>query len=71
MKAVLDTNVLVSATFWSGPPARVLQAWVDRRFQLVASIEIIEEYREVLTEVGSRLSGFDVELDILAIGSHI
>jgi predicted nucleic acid-binding protein len=27
MRVVLDTNVLMSGIFWSGPPARILEAW--------------------------------------------
>jgi len=27
MKVVLDTNVVISGIFFSGPPARILAAW--------------------------------------------
>lgn len=47
MKVVLDTNVLVSGLIFGGTPARILTAWTDGRFQLVASPEILEEYRRV------------------------
>jgi putative PIN family toxin of toxin-antitoxin system len=70
MKAVLDTNVLVSGTFWNGVPARVLQAWTDRRFQLVVSLEIVEEYRAVLTEVGARVPAFDAGPIVAALTTH-
>jgi putative PIN family toxin of toxin-antitoxin system len=44
--AVLDTNVLLSA-LWSGstPPARILDAWRDRRFDLATSVEQIAEFK--------------------------
>lgn len=48
MRVVLDTNVLVSGVFWSGPPHRVLQAWREGRFRLVLSGEIQEEYQRVI-----------------------
>jgi putative PIN family toxin of toxin-antitoxin system len=70
MKAVLDTNVLVSGTFWNGAPARVLQAWTSHRFQLVVSVEIVEEYRAVLAEVGARIPNFDADPIITAITTH-
>lgn len=42
MRVVLDTNVLVSALFFAGTPGRILSAWADGRFDLVASPEILE-----------------------------
>ena len=51
IKAVIDTNVLVSA-FWSGgretPPFRVYQEILARRFIPLYSEEIIAEYIDVL-----------------------
>lgn len=46
MLAVLDTNVLLSA-LWSGtsPPARILDAWRARRFELATSVEQIAEFK--------------------------
>ena len=43
MKVVLDTNVLISGIFFSGPPARVIRAWAGSEFELVASVEILAE----------------------------
>ncbi len=49
MKAVLDTNVLVSAALsGAAPPAAVLRAWRDGRFQAVTSPSLIDELRRVL-----------------------
>ena len=48
MKVVLDTNVVVSGTFYSGIPAQILDACMSRRFELVLSPEILDEYRIVL-----------------------
>lgn len=47
MRVVLDTNVFVSGVFFSGPPFRILQAWAHGRFRLLASPEILDEYRRV------------------------
>lgn len=46
MLVVLDTNVLLSA-LWSGksPPGQILDAWRERRFALVTSIEQIAEFK--------------------------
>jgi len=34
MKIVLDTNVLISGIYFSGPPGTFLQAWRSGKFQL-------------------------------------
>ncbi len=45
MKIVLDTNVLMSGIFFSGPPYRILQAWRDGKVQLAVCLEIVAECR--------------------------
>jgi predicted nucleic acid-binding protein len=41
MKIVLDTNVLISDIYFSGPPGRILAAWRTRKLQLTVSDEIL------------------------------
>jgi len=41
MKIVLDTNVLISGIYFSGPPGEILQAWRSRKLQLCVSLEIL------------------------------
>jgi len=49
MKAVLDTNVLVSALFnTTTPPALIVDAWRVSRFELVLSSGSFGELEEVL-----------------------
>jgi len=46
---VLDPNVLVSALISpAGPPAQVLSAWVQERFELVVSPLLLAEAQDVL-----------------------
>ena len=46
MLVVLDTNVLLSALHTdAGPPALILDAWRAGRFQLVTSVEQINEFK--------------------------
>lgn len=47
MNIVLDTNVLISGIFFSGLPARILAAWTDRRFEFLATVAILLEYRRI------------------------
>lgn len=55
MKLVLDTNTLVSAMGWDGPPARILRACRAGRFFLVTSPDLLEELTRVLTYPKLRL----------------
>lgn len=49
MRAVLDPNVLVSALISpAGPPREILAAWMQGRFDLVASPALLGELRDVL-----------------------
>ncbi len=47
MFVVVDTNVLVSGIFWSGPPSGIVNAWQRNRFELALSSEIFDEYKRV------------------------
>jgi uncharacterized protein len=60
MRVVVDTNVLISAIFFSGPPSRILSAWIADQFDLVVSTEILEEYREVVGRIGARFPGVEL-----------
>jgi len=57
---VVDTNVLVSGIFWKGKPYQVIKSWEQGDFKLLASPEIIEEYRLVLEDFAKRHPGFEV-----------
>jgi putative PIN family toxin of toxin-antitoxin system len=49
VRVVVDANVLVSAVIsTAGPPREIVAAWVDGRFELVASPALLEELRDVL-----------------------
>ena len=73
MKVVLDTNVLISGIFFSGAPARILAAWADGRFELVASVEILTEYRRVAERFQKEFSSIDINaiLDLVTRETRI
>jgi putative PIN family toxin of toxin-antitoxin system len=48
-KVVFDTNILISAHFWKGPPYRCLLAAEARLVVLILSDPIVAELREKLT----------------------
>jgi putative PIN family toxin of toxin-antitoxin system len=54
MIAVLDTNIVASATFWRGKPAHCLEAWALGRFEMAISHPILTEYEEVVARLTAR-----------------
>lgn len=48
MKVVLDTNVLVSATFWYGDSNEIIKRVEDKTVELVLSKDIVQEFSDVL-----------------------
>jgi uncharacterized protein len=55
MTVVLDTNIVVSATFFNGKPRRCLEAWEDMKFALIVSPEILTEYEQIIARVAIQL----------------
>lgn len=48
MKITVDTNVLISSSFWHGDSDRILNRVENKEIELVLSKEIIEEFIKVL-----------------------
>ena len=48
VKAVVDTNVLVSGLLWPGNPSRLLDAILDNRIELCVTEDLLAELRDVL-----------------------
>ncbi len=70
MKVVLDTNVLMSAIFFAGIPGRILAAWWEGRFDMVASVEVLAEYREVAERLERRFPAIDAARVVDAVCRH-
>ena len=49
IRAVLDTNTIVSGLGWGGAPGEVLDAALAGHFQIVTSPALLDELRRVLT----------------------
>jgi putative PIN family toxin of toxin-antitoxin system len=60
VRAVVDTNGIVSGIFWSGLPGRVLDAWVAGAFALPVTEEILDEYFEVIDRIAAKLKRDDL-----------
>ncbi len=51
MKAVFDTNVVASASFWNGAPFECLSAWAQGRCSAAVSPTLLAEYHETIEEL--------------------
>ncbi len=53
LKAVIDTNVFVSAFLTDGIGAKIIKRWKKDEFILITSKEILQEVSEVLKRLGA------------------
>lgn len=63
LRAILDTNVLLSGIFFGGVPGRLLTAWQDDRLALVLSPAILGEYHKAGAELTARYQALAASLD--------
>jgi uncharacterized protein len=73
VKVVIDTNVFISGVFFTGPPSKILEAWRDGRVRIVASPDILEEYRRVGRVLMDPFPNIDIDriLELLTNNSEI
>ena len=62
MKIVIDTNVFISATFWSGASDQVVSKVESKEIGLVLSKDIIKEFSKVLNydEIKNKIKDKDL-----------
>ena len=48
MRVVLDTNIFISGIHWTGHSGKLIDAWLDDRFELISSEEILQELARTL-----------------------
>ena len=53
MIAVLDTNIVASATYWRGKPAHCLEAWILGKYDIAISHPILTEYEDVIARLAA------------------
>jgi putative PIN family toxin of toxin-antitoxin system len=73
MKIVLETNVLISGIFFSGPPYQILKAWQEGKIEIAISEDILIEYQRVAEELSKQFPSVDIEqiLKLLTIHAEI
>jgi hypothetical protein len=68
MRAIVDTNILLSALLSPlGAPAKILAAWERRLFTLIACEELVSELRDVASRPFFRAKLRAGEAEVLAI----
>lgn len=62
MRAVLDSNVLISAAITRGPSHRIVQAWLETEpFELIVCESLLNEVETVIIERDHLRRGISVE----------
>jgi len=64
MKLTLDTNVLISATFWFGVSDKIIKKIESEEAELILSEDIIKEFSEVLEyeEIQEKIKNKNLEM---------
>lgn len=70
IRAIIDTNVLMSGIFWSGSPAKILDAWQQKKLKMVISPDILDEYTRVGHILANKYPGVDIAQIIELITIH-
>jgi putative PIN family toxin of toxin-antitoxin system len=60
IRAVLDTNVVISALLFSGPPSQLVSAWQSSRLRPVVSAQVLDEYIRVLAYPKFKLTNAEI-----------
>jgi putative PIN family toxin of toxin-antitoxin system len=58
VKAVIDTNVYISAVLFRGNSGKIIEAGRDGRIELLVSQHIITEIADILKRYGNIRAGF-------------
>lgn len=60
IRAVFDTNVIISALLFSGPPSQLVSAWQSSRLRPVVSAPLLDEYIRVLAYPKFKLTNAEI-----------
>ncbi|HLD74821.1 MAG TPA: putative toxin-antitoxin system toxin component, PIN family [Bdellovibrionota bacterium] len=73
MRVVLDTNIVVSGLFFKGIPDHIFELWYQRKFDLLISPDILNEYTRVIGELNRKYPAVQVKplLDLITLNAHV
>jgi len=66
VRVILDTNVVISGIFFTGPPYQILDVWRKGEIHLIVSEEILDEYLRVGEILALQFASVD-PLSVLAM----
>ncbi|MBI2109856.1 putative toxin-antitoxin system toxin component, PIN family [Candidatus Woesearchaeota archaeon] len=62
MRAIIDTNIFVSGIFWEGNfCSQIIDKWKNKKFELISSMDILEEFVETLRTFKIQMSDDMIE----------
>jgi putative PIN family toxin of toxin-antitoxin system len=70
VRVVLDTNVVVSAAFFGGPPRAVLDAWVEGQLEAILTPSIFDEYLRVCDRLRASYPDADYQAVLTQLLAH-
>jgi putative PIN family toxin of toxin-antitoxin system len=70
VKVILDTNVLISGIFFGGLPRAVLDAWAEKRYELLVSPSIFDEYVRTCDRLSASHPGLEYQSILASIIGH-
>ncbi len=64
LRLVLDTNIVVAAFLWNGPPRRLIKAAIEGEIELFSSPELLDELTHTLgySKFASSLESFGTSI---------
>jgi predicted nucleic acid-binding protein len=68
MRAVLDTNVLISGVIATGVPHKLLVKGFNHEYQIVVFVETLNEFRETLLKYPERFHMDEVQEEVKYLG---
>lgn len=71
MRAVLDTNVVMSAIFFGGTPLKIVRAAFAKKVELVATKAVLSEYREVAERLRSQFPAVNHRRSLAILESRL
>ncbi len=70
MRIVVDTNVIASAVFFGGKPYQLLHYIMEKRVDVVASKEIVDEYEGIVLRLRQKYPSISTRIPLQEIISR-
>ncbi|MBI3617427.1 MAG: putative toxin-antitoxin system toxin component, PIN family [Candidatus Omnitrophica bacterium] len=74
MRIILDTNVLASGLFFPGIPLKILKSINQGKYRIIASQEIVDEYKRTIDKLANRFPNVinaNTQLELIILSSDI